>query len=41
MKEQWKKEIAQQDKSTIPVITNIENCLQRVANQQTRPGGYI
>ena len=39
MKEQWKKEIAQQDKSTIPVITNIENCLQRVANQQTRPGG--
>ena len=30
MKEQWKKEIAQQDKSTIPVITNIENCLQRV-----------
>ena len=41
MKEQWKKEIAQQDKSTIPVITNIENCLQRVANQQTRPGGDI
>ena len=41
MKEQWKKEIAQQDKSTIPVITNIENCLQRVTNQQTRPGGDI